>query len=94
MRNRRILAEAERGAVERSLVVARQLGFSEGTGDLAAVSTYMVDVVDSLALANSLTDSSVPANGAGFFYLVRPRCPLGSWQTSLGAEPGRDEALP
>jgi hypothetical protein len=33
MRNRRILAEAERGAGERILVVVRRMGFSEGTGE-------------------------------------------------------------
>ena len=47
-----------------------------------------------LALTNDLTDSSEPASGTGFYYLVRPDCLVGSWQTSLGAEPGRDLALP
>ena len=63
-------------------------------GDLAAVSIYETDVVDSLALTTSLADSSVPASGAGFYYLVRPDCLVGSWQTTIGAEPGRDAALP
>jgi len=47
-----------------------------------------------LALTDDLTDSSVPVTGAGFYYLVRPDCGVGSWQTSLGAEPGRDLELP
>jgi hypothetical protein len=63
-------------------------------GDLAEVSNCVVDLVDSIALTNNLTDASEPASGAGFFYLVRPDCVAGSWQTSLGAEPGRDLVLP
>ena len=63
-------------------------------GNLADVSSYVVDLVDSVALTTQLTDSSVPVSGAGFYYLVRPDCAVGSWQTSLGAEPGRDLALP
>ena len=63
-------------------------------GNLANVSTYTVDLVDSVALTNDLTDAAVPATGTGFYYLVRPDCLLGSWQTSLGAEPERDLALP
>ena len=47
-----------------------------------------------LALTDNLTDSSTPVSGAGFYYLVRPDCLVGSWQTSLGAEPERDLALP
>ena len=63
-------------------------------GDLADVSTYTVDLVDSVALTSELTDSSEPVSGAGFYYLVRPDCLVGSWQTSLGAEPERDLVLP
>ncbi len=48
-------------------------------GDLAGVSTYTVDLVDSVALTSEFTDSSVPASGAGFYYLVRPDCGVGSW---------------
>ena len=63
-------------------------------GGLAGVSVYGFDLVDSLPLATSLTDSSVPASGSGFYYLWRPDCPVGSWQSTLGAEPARDAALP
>ena len=63
-------------------------------GNLTNVSTYTVDLVDSIVLTDNLTDSSVPASGVGFYYLVRPDCLVGSWQTSLGAEPERDLALP
>ena len=60
----------------------------------ANVSTYLVDLLDSIALTDNLTDSSELASGAGFYYLFRPDCLVGSWQTSLGAEPERDLALP
>jgi len=63
-------------------------------GDLAGVNLYGFDLVDSLPLATSITDSSVPSSGSGFYYLVRPDCPVGSWQSTIGAEPGRDEELP
>ncbi len=63
-------------------------------GNLADVDSYAVDTVELLVLATSLTDASVPESGAGFFYLVRPDCPVGSWQTTVGVEPGRDVALP
>ncbi len=64
------------------------------TGDLALASTYTVDLVQALPLGTSFMDSSLPASGEGFFYLVKPNCGVGSWQTSLGAEPERDLALP
>jgi len=63
-------------------------------GDLADVSAYAVDTVDSLALTTSLSDGNIPASGAGFYYLVRPDCLVGSWQTTVGAEPLRDPILP
>jgi len=63
-------------------------------GDLAAVAGYAVDTVDTLPLATSLTDSSTPASGSGFYYLLRPDCLIGSWQTTIGSEPGRDTTLP
>ena len=64
------------------------------SGDLALVSTYTVDLVQALPLGTSFMDPSVPASGEGFFYLVKPDCGVGSWQSDLGAEPGRDAALP
>ncbi len=66
----------------------------EASDPFANVSTYTVDLVDSVALTSELMDSSLPDSGAGFYYLVRPDCVVGSWQTSLGAEPERDLALP
>ena len=65
-------------------------------GDLGSVSGYPIDVVGDLSRATSLTDTDNPAAGAGFYYLLRPAgtCRVGSWQSVLGAEPGRDAALP
>ncbi len=40
-----------------------------------------------LALTNDLTDSSVPATGTGFYYLVRPDClaaPGGAFDAPIG----------
>ena len=56
--------------------------------NLANASTYLVELVDSVALTDNLTDSSEPGCRAGLDYLVRPACLVGSWQTSLGAVPG------
>lgn len=64
------------------------------TGDLAQVSTYSTSVVQSLPLGTSLVDVALPASGQGFFYLTKPDCAVGSWQSSLGNEPGRDASLP
>lgn len=63
-------------------------------GNLAGVSSYVIDLVDSLPQTIRFMDSTLPAAGDGFFYLVRPNCPVGSWQSSPGAEPGRDATLP
>jgi hypothetical protein len=65
-------------------------------GDLAVLSSYGVDQSGVLAGATSLTDTTVPSAGAGFYYLLRlaGSCTVGSWQTVLGAEPGRDQVLP
>jgi len=65
-------------------------------GDLAVMSGYTVDLSGDLSGATSLTDSTVPPPGSGFFNLVRlaGSCRAGSWQSSMGAEPGRDLALP
>ena len=43
----------------------------------------------------SVSDPSTPAPGTGYWYLVRRGgCIQSSWQSSLGAEPGRDATLP
>jgi hypothetical protein len=38
------------------------------------------------------TDAAVPAVGSGWYYLFAIDCPGRSYQTTLGAEPGRDLA--
>jgi hypothetical protein len=63
-------------------------------GGLAQVDTYAFDWLEALSLAHGFTDASMPGGGSGFYYLVKPDCSVGSWQSSLGAEPGRDEVLP
>ena len=77
-----------------------QFGWAEAAdavyvrGDLAQVASYTIEFTQSLVLAQGFTDASLPVSGAGFWYLVKPDCAVGSWQSSLGAEPGRDPALP
>jgi 5-methylthioadenosine/S-adenosylhomocysteine deaminase len=65
-------------------------------GDLASVDGYGFDNSAVLLGATSLTDATVPAPGTGFYYLVRlaGSCAVGSWQSVLGNESGRDQVLP
>jgi hypothetical protein len=63
-------------------------------GDLAVVGSYLTDLDQSLPLAVSFTDATSPLPGEGYYYLVRPDCPAGSWQNTAGAEPQRDLLLP
>ncbi len=60
----------------------------------SSIGVYAVDAASS-GNGNVLSDSSIPAAGTGYWYLVQPGgCVLGSWQSTLGAEPGRDAAIP
>jgi hypothetical protein len=63
-------------------------------GDLADASTYTT-TDDGFLLGVSSLDISAdsPEPGSGLFYVVKP-LGCGSWQTSLGAEPGRESGLP
>jgi hypothetical protein len=64
-------------------------------GDLDAASAYVVSGGGTLAGATGLDLSADdPAAGSGLFYLVRFGGTCGSWQTTPGAEPARDAALP
>jgi hypothetical protein len=63
-------------------------------GTLAGVAGYAVDLVQAAGTATYIVDPTMPGSGAGLFYLVRPGCRVGSWQSSAGAEPGRDAVLP
>jgi hypothetical protein len=63
-------------------------------GSLANVSSYATTEVGSLLASSALgIAGDTPGAGAGVYYLVRPLA-CGSWQTTLGAEPARDAALP
>jgi hypothetical protein len=64
-------------------------------GDLAGIDTYQVISGGAVSGATSIsTFGDMPAPGDGFWYLVRPAgdCSTLSWQSSPGAEPGRDAA--
>jgi Tol biopolymer transport system component len=61
-------------------------------GPLASVATLVTDASGTLTDATSLIDAGSPAAGAGFFYLFALDCAGRSYQTALGAEPGRDIA--
>ena len=63
-------------------------------GDLSEVSKYTLDTSEQELLTTCFEDRDLPFPGGGFYFLVRPDCALGSWQTEIGAEPGRDAALP
>jgi Tol biopolymer transport system component len=61
-------------------------------GPLASVATLAASVSGTLTEASSLIDVDQPTAGAGFFYLFAADCAGRSYQTVLGAEPGRDSA--
>jgi hypothetical protein len=65
-------------------------------GDLASVSVYGTDAGGALDDADTLVDSDQPGGGEGSYYLVKlgGSCEAASWQSSQGAEPERDVALP
>jgi len=64
-------------------------------GDLTAVGSYSTSDSGTLVGATLLDVSSdAPAPGGGLYYLVRYAAGCGSWQTTSGAEPSRDVALP
>lgn len=63
-------------------------------GPLSAVDRYATLNSGSAVLATELVEATVPAPGQGLYLLLRPDCPVGSWQNGVGSEPGRDGALP
>ena len=64
------------------------------SGDLARVSSYAVSDTGMLFGATELsTATDWPPPGFGLYYLVKP-LGCGSWQTTIGNEPGRDSGLP
>jgi len=63
-------------------------------GDLAGVGAYSIFDDGDLFQASTLdTSGDNPAGGDGMWYLVRSIC-CGVWSSTLGAEPGREAALP
>ena len=61
-------------------------------GLLAMVGAYATDDSGTLFDATSHTDETIPASGAGLYYLFAPDCAGRSYQTAAGAEPDRDLA--
>ncbi|HEX5044748.1 MAG TPA: hypothetical protein VFV75_17750 [Candidatus Polarisedimenticolaceae bacterium] len=69
-------------------------GYHAVRGALASVGSYTTDLTFE-GTGTSLSDASLPVSNTGFWYLVKQSgCTLASWQSVLGAEPGRDAALP
>jgi len=61
---------------------------------LAEVSTYSTLDNQVLLGVNSLNIAAdTPPVSGGLYYLIKP-LGCGSWQTVVGAEPGRDSSLP
>jgi len=67
----------------------------EVVGPLSGVSSYTV----SMLIPHPLT-TCIPAPepafppGDGVYYLIEHDCPAGTWQSTLGSEPKRDDVLP
>jgi hypothetical protein len=91
-----VFGEEIRATTRDTFTWASPAGVMFAKGDLAGVAGYGADDSGVLLGATSLIDASVPAADTGFYYLVRlaGRCAVGSWQSTLGAEPGRDQTLP
>ena len=68
------------------------IGGFVGSSDIGAYDANLYfDVVGDTA---GFFETGVPAADTAFWYLMRPDCSVGSWQTSPGAEPARDTTLP
>jgi hypothetical protein len=63
-------------------------------GALRDVDVYEYDRAPAEVGSTCINDSEDPAMGEGFYYLARPNCAAGSWQTVVGTEPDRDLSLP
>jgi hypothetical protein len=63
-------------------------------GTLNGVAGCGIDRLEATPLSLAFEDFELPLPGSGWFYLVRPDCAVGSWQSTLGEEPVRDVVLP
>jgi Tol biopolymer transport system component len=61
-------------------------------GPLSMVGVYATDDSGTLVDSTSLVDPTEPGAGEGLYYVFAPDCPGRSYQTTPGAEPGRDAA--
>jgi dipeptidyl aminopeptidase/acylaminoacyl peptidase len=91
---RAVFGQSVRALDATTFVWPRRADIRWARGPLSAVGSYSVDVVDEATGADRIVDSATPNVGGAFFYLVRPSCSAGSWQSTLGDEPGRDAILP
>jgi hypothetical protein len=68
------------------------IGGFVGSADIGVYDANLFfDVVSD---SDGFLENAVPAPDTAYWYLMRPECSAGSWQTSVGAEPARDTALP
>ena len=59
-----------------------------------SIAAYAVQKI-TIGTGNALVEPATPAPGTGFWILVKPGgCTPTSWQSTPGAEPGRDSAIP
>jgi len=63
-------------------------------GDLSGLASYAVLDFRSAPAATTVAAPETPAPGAGFYWLVRPDGPQGSWSSGGPGESGRDVHLP
>ena len=61
-------------------------------GPLNGVDVYATVDSGTLSDAASYADTDTPPSGVGWYYLFAPDCSARSYQTALGAQPGRDLA--
>lgn len=63
-------------------------------GLMSRVKFLEVQTSGVLVEASGFAEPTSPPPGDGFYYLITHDCPGRSWQTVVGAEPGRDTAFP
>ena len=89
-----VFAETLTAPDEDSLVWTTPVDIQFIKGPLAGVAGYATSQNGSIAATSALDISKDdPLPGDGVYYLVRP-LGCGSWQTTIGGQPGRDTGLP